>query len=98
MTSTGSPARDRIARSLSTPVNEVAGSGNYNTNVVSRAADISVNGTTKTVMFRNSYSWSNFWDLPVPVTLKAGVNTVTFGNSTAYAPDIDKVTVAPLKG
>jgi hypothetical protein len=40
----------------------------------------------------------NFWDLPVPVTLKAGANTIIFGNSTAYAPDIDKVTVAPLNG
>ncbi|MFF5370898.1 CBM35 domain-containing protein [Streptomyces sp. NPDC013187] len=77
---------------------EVAGSGNYNTNVISRAADITVNGTSQRVMFRNSYSWSDFWDLPVPVTLKAGPNTIIFGNATAYAPDIDKVTVAPLNG
>jgi hypothetical protein len=77
---------------------QVAGSGNYNTNVVSRAARISVNGTARTVMFRNTYSWSDFWDLPVPVTLNAGTNTITFANSTAYAPDIDRVTVAPLTG
>ncbi|MET7736811.1 CBM35 domain-containing protein [Streptomyces sp. NPDC005402] len=78
--------------------NQVSGSGNYNTNVVSRAADITVNGTTQTVMFRNTYSWSNYWYLPVPVTLKAGTNTVTFANSSAYAPDIDRITVAPLNG
>ncbi|WP_308314633.1 CBM35 domain-containing protein [Streptomyces gilvus] len=78
--------------------NQVAGSGNYNTNVVSRAATITVNGTARTVMFRNNYSWSNWWDLPVPVTLGAGANTVSFGNATAYAPDIDRVTLAPLTG
>jgi hypothetical protein len=78
--------------------NQVAGSGNYNTNVVSRAARISVNGTAQTVMFRNNYSWSSYWDLPVPVTLTAGTNTVTFANSSAYAPNIDRITVAPLVG
>ncbi|MER6186894.1 CBM35 domain-containing protein [Streptomyces sp. NPDC001652] len=92
------PAAGRYVMNVRYANNETAGSGNYNTNVVSRAADITVNGTSRTVMFRNSYSWSNFWDLPVPVTLKAGVNTITFANSTAYAPDIDKVTVAPLNG
>ncbi|WP_405615146.1 CBM35 domain-containing protein [Streptomyces sp. NBC_00076] len=78
--------------------NQVAGSGNYNTNVVSRAARISVNGTAQTVMFRNNYSWSSYWDLPVPVTLAVGTNTITFANADAYAPNIDRVTVAPLTG
>lgn len=78
--------------------NQLAGSGNYNTNVVSRAADITVGDSTQRVMFRNSYSWSNYWYLPVPVTLQAGTNTVTFANASAYAPDIDRVTVAPLNG
>ncbi|WP_030670888.1 CBM35 domain-containing protein [Streptomyces cellulosae] len=78
--------------------NEVAGSGNYNTNVVSRATRITVNGTAQTVMFRNNYSWSTYWDLPVPVTLGAGTNTITFGNPTAYAPNIDRITVAPVTG
>ncbi|MFF0015069.1 CBM35 domain-containing protein [Streptomyces sp. NPDC005374] len=78
--------------------NQVSGSGNYNTNVVSRAAQISVNGTARTVMFRNNYSWNNYWDLPVPVTLTAGTNTVTLANSTAYAPNVDRITVAPVSG
>ncbi|MFJ9901109.1 CBM35 domain-containing protein [Streptomyces sp. NPDC091280] len=77
---------------------QVSGSGNYNTNVVSRATDISVNGTATTVMFRNNYSWSSWWDLPVPGTLKAGTNTITLSNSSAYAPNVDRLTVAPLKG
>ncbi|MCX4761746.1 cellulosome protein [Streptomyces sp. NBC_01275] len=78
--------------------NQVSGSGNYNTNVVSRAAQIAVNGTAQTVMFRNNYSWSSYWDLPVPVTLTAGANTITFANASAYTPNIDRVTVAPLVG
>ncbi|MEV5528511.1 CBM35 domain-containing protein [Streptomyces prunicolor] len=79
--------------------NQVSGSGNYNTNVVSRAAQISVNGgTAQTVMFRNNYSWSSYWDLPVPVTLTAGTNTISFANASAYAPNIDRITVAPVSG
>jgi hypothetical protein len=79
--------------------NQVSGSGNYNTNVVSRAAQISVNGgTAQTVMFRNNYSWSTYWDLPVPVTLSAGTNTISFANASAYAPNIDRITVAPVSG
>ncbi|MDX3798979.1 hypothetical protein [Streptomyces sp. AK04-3B] len=41
---------------------------------------------------------TNFWDLPVPVALKAGVNTVAFANSAKHASDIDRVTVAPPNG
>jgi hypothetical protein len=77
--------------------NERAGSGNYNTNIVSRAADISVGGQAPTrVMFRNTYSWDQFWSVDVPVTLSQGANTVTFSNSTTMAPNIDSVEVAPL--
>jgi hypothetical protein len=78
--------------------NERAGSGNYNTNIVSRAADISVDGQAPTrVMFRNTYSWDQFWTVNVPVTLREGTNTVTFSNPTTMAPDIDSVQVAPLR-
>ncbi|MFD8216350.1 CBM35 domain-containing protein [Streptomyces sp. NPDC059697] len=78
---------------------QVSGSGNYNTNVVSRAAQISINGgTAQTVLLRNNYSWSTYWDLPVPVTLTAGTNTVTFADAGAYAPNIDRITVAPVTG
>ncbi|MFJ1732694.1 hypothetical protein [Streptomyces sp. NPDC088254] len=50
------------------------------------------------VVFRNSCIWSIFRYLPVPVTLKAGTGTVSFGNAATCTPDIDKVTVAPLNG
>ncbi|WP_445029930.1 CBM35 domain-containing protein [Streptomyces sp. SAS_270] len=93
------PSAGRYVMNVRYANNQVSGSGNYNTNVVSRAARISVNGATaQTVMFRNNYSWSSYWDLPVPVTLAAGTNTITFSNSSAYTPNIDRVTVAPVTG
>ncbi|MGW0581635.1 CBM35 domain-containing protein, partial [Streptomyces sp. NPDC002920] len=92
------PKAGRYVMNVRYANNQVSGSGNYNTNVVSRAAQIAVNGTAQTVMFRNNYSWSTYWDLPVPVTLAAGTNTISFANSSAYAPNIDRVTVAPLVG
>lgn len=49
-------------------------------------------------VFRNSCNWSIFRYLPVPVTLKAGTNTVSFGDPATCTRDIDKVTVAPLNG
>jgi hypothetical protein len=35
-------------------------------------------------------------DLPVSLTLEAGTNTITFGDSSAYAPDLDRITLASL--
>jgi hypothetical protein len=32
----------------------------------------------------------------VPLHLHAGTNTLTFANDTAYAPDLDKITLSPL--
>lgn len=93
------PAAGRYVLLVRYANDELAGSGNYNTNVVSRAADITVgSGPAHHVMFRNTYGWSDFWTLPVPVDLAAGTNTVTFGNATAYAPDIDRVDVAAVAG
>jgi hypothetical protein len=92
------PSSGRYVMNVRYANNQLSGSGNYNTNVVSRATSIAVNGNATTVMFRNNYSWSNWWDLPVPVTLNAGTNTITLGNSSAYTPNFDRVTVAPLNG
>jgi len=40
------------------------------------------------------------FDDPVPkviqVVLKAGVNTIEFGNATGFAPDLDRIVVAPV--
>ncbi|MET9908731.1 carbohydrate-binding protein [Streptomyces sp. NPDC006476] len=79
--------------------NDRAGSGNYNTNVESRTAQLSVNGgTPATLTFRNTYSWNDYWPLPTTVTLNPGANTLKFSNASSWAPDIDHVEVAPVNG
>lgn len=79
--------------------NDRAGSGNYNTNVESRTAQLSVNGgTASTLTFRNTYSWNDYWTLPTTVTLNSGTNTLKLSNSSSWAPDIDYIEVAPVNG
>lgn len=76
------------------------GASNYNSNIVDRYAEISVNGgTAKKVYFRNTLGWSNYWTTVVDLDLAAGANTVTFGNSSSgYAPNIDRIQIAALIG
>ncbi len=71
------------------------GASNYNSNIVDRYANISVNGgTAQKVFFRNTLGWSNYRTTVVDITLQAGNNTITFSNSAAYAPDLDKIAIA----
>ncbi|NEM91861.1 carbohydrate-binding protein [Galbitalea soli] len=75
------------------------GGAGYNTNSINRFADISVNGGTATrVYFRVTGSWSTFLTAVATVQLNAGANTVKFTNSSAYAPDIDKLSIASIVG
>jgi hypothetical protein len=79
--------------------NDRSGTGNYNTNVESRTAQLSVNGGAATTLtFRNTYGWSDWWSLPTTVTLNSGTNSLKISNATAYAPDIDYIEVAPVNG
>ncbi|RAG86454.1 cellulosome protein [Streptacidiphilus pinicola] len=74
-----------------------ASSSNYNENLIDRAATITTSGgTNQTVSFRNTYSWHQYWTVDTTVRLNAGANTVTFANPTAYAPNIDQITLAPV--
>ena len=76
---------------------DTSGSGNYNSNIESRWSQISVNGGTATTeVFANTYSWDSFRTVAMPVTLKAGANTIEFSNSTGYVPNIDYIQVAQL--
>ncbi|MGW2288752.1 CBM35 domain-containing protein [Streptomyces phaeochromogenes] len=72
------------------------GDGGNDFNIINRYADITVNGASpKRVYFRNTRGWSSYWTTTVDVTLNAGANTIKFGNSAAFAPNIDKIQVAP---
>ncbi|MBO9596300.1 MAG: carbohydrate-binding protein, partial [Cohnella sp.] len=76
------------------------GATNYNTNVVDRYSDITVNGAgSQKVYFRNTLGWSNYRTTVVNVNLNAGNNTIKFGNSsTGYAPNIDLIQIASPLG
>ncbi|MBV9382780.1 MAG: hypothetical protein JOY82_04060 [Streptosporangiaceae bacterium] len=75
--------------------NDRAGSGNYNSNLIDRGFTVSTSsGSPETVYARNTYSWDQFDTVEVTVRLGAGLNTITFGNPDAYAPNFDKITVA----
>ncbi|WP_405875524.1 cellulosome protein [Streptomyces sp. NBC_00005] len=68
--------------------------------------------TPHRVLFPTTFHFNNFWNLSVPVTLNQGANTVAFtadelpdfdghtrnafGQRSAYAPVVDRVTVTPL--
>ncbi|MFD8160514.1 alpha-galactosidase D [Streptomyces malaysiensis] len=59
-----------------------------------RSADISANGGGATRhKFPSTGDWSTVNSVHVPVTLKAGSNTITFDSGSDYAPDIDRIDV-----
>ncbi|MFI1732652.1 CBM35 domain-containing protein [Streptomyces acidicola] len=71
----------------------------YNTDIMSRTADITV-GTDAPlkVTFKNTWSPDDYWTVGVPVDLKKGANKVTFGNASAWAPDIDRIELGRVVG
>ncbi|QNP68930.1 cellulosome protein [Streptomyces roseirectus] len=92
---------------------EQAPSTHYNPDPLCRHADLSVNGGEPwRVLFPTTFHFNNFDDLSLPVTLRQGVNTLTFtadelpdfdgtsynayGQRSAFAPVLDNVTVTPL--
>lgn len=70
---------------------------NYNPQVITRFLDISeAGGATTRAAMRHNYSWNSFWDKSVPLTLSTADGALTLGNSSAYAPNLDTVTLARL--
>ncbi|QOV40683.1 cellulosome protein [Streptomyces ferrugineus] len=71
----------------------------YNTDIMSRTADITVgDGAPVRVTFKNTWSSDDYWTVGVPVDLRKGSNKVTFGNATAWAPDIDRIELGRVVG
>jgi hypothetical protein len=59
-----------------------------------RNASISINGGTAfTVAFPATGDWNEMVTLVLSIPLNAGSNTILFSNTSAYAPDIDKIDV-----
>jgi hypothetical protein len=61
-----------------------------------RSFFISVNGGATTELDLNGSSWSLPASTVIPVQLQAGSNTIQFGNSTGYAPALDRIAIAPI--
>ncbi|WP_230860650.1 CBM35 domain-containing protein [Actinoplanes aureus] len=72
------------------------GATNYNSNIVDRYADLTVNGVSAgRTYYRNTLGWSNYRTRVVDVTLAAGANTIRFGNASAgYVPNLDYIRIA----
>jgi len=59
-----------------------------------RSVDISANGEGATRhTFPSTGDWGSVESVSVPVSLKAGANTLTFDSGSSYAPDIDRIDV-----
>lgn len=59
-----------------------------------RSAAVSVDGGGATNhKFPSTGDWGTVETVSVPLTLKAGSNTITFDSGTSYAPDIDRIDV-----
>lgn len=60
-----------------------------------RSFFMSVNGATATELDVNGDTFNDPTPVVVPVALHSGTNTVQFGNATGYAPDLDRIVIAP---
>ena len=62
-----------------------------------RSVDVSADsGGATRHKFPSTGDWGTVGSVSVPVTLKAGTNTITFDSGTSYAPDIDRIDVPRL--
>lgn len=59
-----------------------------------RPAEVSVNdGGATTYAFASTGDWGTAETVSIPLSLKAGANTITFDSGSGYAPDIDRIDV-----
>jgi alpha-galactosidase len=59
-----------------------------------RTFDVSVNGGAATAVAVTGTNWEEPADATISVSLNAGENSITFGNPTAWAPDLSEITVS----
>ncbi|HEX3923867.1 MAG TPA: LamG-like jellyroll fold domain-containing protein [Streptosporangiaceae bacterium] len=79
------PAAGRYGMTVRFANNQQVVANHYNPDLMTAPADISVNGApTFHVNFANTFDWNQFWDLTIPVTLRAGTNTIKFIANPQY--------------
>jgi hypothetical protein len=75
---------------------ELSGRHDYNPQVIDRRLEVTETGGASAYgYFRYTYAWNSFLEKTIPVTLKTAGGSLVFGNPAAYAPDIDKIVIAP---
>ena len=75
---------------------ELVGAHPYNPQVVDRRIEVTETGGGSAYgYFRYTYAWNSFLERTIPITLTTAGGALVFGNPTAYAPDVDKLTIAP---
>lgn len=86
------------ANTVTIPVTEsVAGSHTltvYGEVSGTRSFQVSVNAAVAATVSLTGTSWTTPVSASATVTLPAGTDTITFGNPTAYAPDLDAITIS----
>ncbi|MFD7658377.1 hypothetical protein ACFV4N_30755 [Actinosynnema sp. NPDC059797] len=69
----------------------------YNTDAVTRYLDTTeAGGGTTRAPYRHNYTWDGFWAETSPLDLATAGGALTFGNATAWGPNVDWVQLAPL--
>lgn len=69
----------------------------YNTDIVNRTMVVSeAGGTTTSARYRHNYTWDGFWPETTPLDLTTSGGALTFGNPSAWAPNVDWIQLAPL--
>jgi alpha-galactosidase len=63
-----------------------------------RSFFMSVNNAANIELDLNGSSFSLPTSTVIPVELKAGSNTIQFGNATGYAPALDRIAISPTVG
>ena len=75
---------------------ELVGAHPYNPQVIDRRLEVTeTGGASGYGYFRYTYAWNSFLERTIPITLTTAGGSLVFGNPNAYAPDIDKLTIAP---
>jgi hypothetical protein len=75
---------------------ETSGRHDYNPQVVDRRLEVQEGGeAVGHAYFRYTYSWDSFSQRTIPVTLSTADQPLRLGNASAWAPNLDRVVIAP---
>lgn len=78
---------------------EVSGSHDYNPQVVDRRLDVWEQGAQESsgyAYLRYTYAWTSFLERTFLVELGSGDASLEFGRADGWAPDLDRIEIAPL--